>query len=110
MAVDNCGRDMVRLCVYAPQVRPCNHVRGKGRRWMRAMLRKLGIDLRRPLTLFDSDVVKTQKDQDKLRDLALRTIGLCREAKLPIAPRDEIGLLSKPKTTVQVEDGGKAPL
>jgi hypothetical protein len=43
---------------------------------LRAVLRKLEPDIRRHSALFDSGAVKTQKDDDKLRYLVLRAIGL----------------------------------
>lgn len=116
MADNNRGRDIGKLRVYAPQERdPATmseaEAAAERKRMLdlRAVLRKLEPDIRRHSALFDSGVVKTQKDHDKLRDLVLRAIGLGGEDKLPVSLLDEVGLRSEPNPTVHVENDGIAP-
>lgn len=116
MADNNRGRDIGKLRVHAPQERdPATMAEAEAaaeRKRMldlRAVLRKLEPDIRRHSALFDSGVVKTQKDHDKLRDLVLRAIGLGGEDKLPVGLLDEVGLRSEPNPQVPREDHDGPP-
>lgn len=107
MTDNNRGRDIGKLRVHAPQERdPASlseaEAAAERKRMLdlRAVLRKREPDIRRHSALFDSGVVKPQKDHDKLRDLVLRAINLGGEDKLPVALLDEVGLKSEPSPIV----------